>query len=124
MEVGNYIVHDRDHGKTDILCPRQVSQFRRSWVGHEILFASLMILSGYLPHGGYYVTVLHDIRVIMEEGRALGAQDFFICGDISIELKLDANGQDSECWDSTDWHGLYGPVCRGGSKDEITNCNC
>ena len=45
----------------------------------------MMILSVYLPHGGYdvenYVTVLEDIRVIMEESRAFGAKDFNIGGE-------------------------------------------
>ena len=33
----------------------------------------------------------------------------------------DADGQDFEGWDSVDWYGLFGLVCRGGGEDEITN---
>ena len=48
MEVPGNIVSGRDHGKTQILCSRQVSQFRRSWVNHErstaILVGSMLTL--------------------------------------------------------------------------------
>ena len=83
MEVGNYIVCGRDHVKTAVLCPRQVGQFRRSRAGHErctaILVATMMILSVYLPHGGYdeedHVALLQGVRVIMEEVKGTGRQE-------------------------------------------------
>ena len=63
-----------------------------------------MALSVYCPHGGYdevdYVTTLEGIRVIMEEGRGMGAKDFFVGGDLHTELR--------------------GPECRGGGEDEVT----
>ena len=81
----------------------------------SILVALLMIMSVYLPHGGYAeersVAVLEDIRRIVEEARALGGKDFFIGGDTNIELKLDSDVQDFAGWDSVDWYGL-GPACR------------
>ena len=33
MNVPGYIVYGRDHGRTAILCSREVNHFRRSWVG-------------------------------------------------------------------------------------------
>ena len=60
-----------------------------------------MILSVCLPHGGYdegnNVATLEDIRITMEEGGAMGAKDFFIGGDINIELKLEGG---------RDWYGF------------------
>ena len=91
-----------------MLCPRQVSLYRRSWFGHERCTAILVALLMVLPHGDYdeenYVTVLEDIRAIIEEGRAMGAKNFFIGGDINIELKLDTRIQDpgsAPCFDKT-----------------------
>ena len=47
-----------------------------------------MILSVYLPHGAYdeenNVAWLEDIRVIMKEGRALGAKDFLVGGTLIL----------------------------------------
>ena len=53
MDVPGHIVYGRDLGKTAILCPRQVCQFRRSWVNHErctaILVGGNEDFSVYLP---------------------------------------------------------------------------
>ena len=80
--------------------------------------ASLVILSVHWLHGGYaeehYVNVLQDTRGIVEEGRAIGAKDFFIGGDINTELKLHTGSQDFELWDSVDWYGLWTEVWRSG----------
>ena len=35
MNVPGYIVYGTDHGRTAILCPREVNHFRRSWVDNE-----------------------------------------------------------------------------------------
>ena len=77
MDVLGHMVYGRDLGKTAILCPRQVSQLRRSWVSHDrvtaILVESLMILSVYVPHSGReeneYIETLEDIRGILSEGK-------------------------------------------------------
>ena len=49
MNVPGHIVCGNDHGKTAILCPREVNHFRRSWVDHErctaILVGSTMLLT-------------------------------------------------------------------------------
>ena len=115
-------------GKTAILCPRQVSQFRRSWISHErisaILVGSTMILSVYMPYSGRdeeeYIATLEAVRGIMGEGKNMGAMDFFIGGDINIELKLEPDHEDLQGLDGIDWYGIYGPECLGGGKDVIT----
>ena len=57
MNVPGYIVCGTDHGRTAILCPREVSHFRRSFVANEkctaILVGTTMLLSVYMPHSGY-----------------------------------------------------------------------
>ena len=96
VEVGSYdTVHECDHCNTAIWCPRQISKFRLSWVGHArctaILVGFMMILSVHMPHGGCdeedYITELEVVRIIMEEEKAMGAKDFLIGGDLNIELK-------------------------------------
>ena len=56
----------------------------------------------------------------MKEGKAMGAKDFFVGGDLNIELKLEGGREDFEGLDSADWYGLYRPECRGGGEDEVT----
>ena len=57
MEMEDFIVCGCDHGKTVILFPRQVCQFRLSWVSPArctaILVGSMVILSVCMPHSGY-----------------------------------------------------------------------
>ena len=129
MGVPGHIVYGRDLGKTAILCPRQVSKFRRSWISHErftaILVGSTMILSVYMPHSGRdeeeHITTLEAVRDIMGEGKNMGAVDFFIGGDINIELKLEPDHEDLQGLDGIDWYGIYGPKCLGGGEDVITS---
>ena len=129
MDVPGHIVYGRDLGRTAILCPRQVCQFRQSWVSHErctaILLGAMTILSVYLPHSGFdeddYFATLETVRNIMDEGKKLGAVDFFIGGDINIELKLQLGDEDLQGLDGIDWYGIYGPECLGGGEEVITH---
>ena len=60
------------------------------------------------------------MRTILTEGRKAGAVDFFVGGDINIELRLGNAGEDLHGLDSIEWYGLYGPVCKGREEDVIT----
>ena len=81
-------------------------------------------MSVYLPHSGYdeedYFATLEAVWDIMGEGKKLGAVDFFIGGDINIELKLEPGDEDHQRLDGIDWYGIYGPECLGGGEDVIT----
>ena len=76
----------RDHGRTDILCPREISHIRRSWVDHQrytaILVRSSMLLTVYMPHSGHddedYIATLEAVRSIMNEGKKMEAVDVYI----------------------------------------------
>jgi endonuclease/exonuclease/phosphatase family metal-dependent hydrolase len=128
MNVPGYIVYGHDNGRTAILCPRKVNHFRRSWVDHErctaILVGSFMLLSVYMPHSGLdeedYIEALEVVRTTLVEGKKAGATDFFIGGDLNIELKLGDTEEDLNGLDSIDWYGMYGPECRGGGEDVTT----
>ena len=56
----------------------------------------------------------------MGEGKKFGAVDFFICGDINIELKLEPGDENLHGLDGIGWSGIYGPECLGGGEDVIT----
>ena len=60
----------------------------------------IMVKQPYMPHCGYgeedYVTALEVVRVIMEEGMAMGAKDFSICSDLNTELKFEGGSEDCE----------------------------
>ena len=49
-----------------------------------VLVASMMILSVYMPHGGYdeenCIAELEIVKIIIEEGKKMEAKEFFICG--------------------------------------------
>ena len=83
-----------------------------------------MILSVYLPHAGYdeedHVTVLEVVSIIMEEEKAMRTKDFFIGGDLNIELKTRGGSGDLMVSTVFDLYGLYGLDCRGGGEDEVT----
>ena len=50
----------------------------------------------------------------------LGAIDFFIGGDLNIELKLEPDHEDLQGLDGIDWYGMYGHHCLGGGEDVVT----
>ena len=124
MEVENYIVFGCEHCRKAILCPRHVSQFRRSWLCHArctaIRVGSVMILSIYMQNSGCdeenYIAGLEIVKMIMEERKEMGAKDFFI----GIELKLMGGSEDVEGLDNIDGYGLYGPEYCGGGEDVVT----
>ena len=99
MNVPGYIVYGNDHGRTAILCPREVNHFRRSWVDHErctaIMVGSKMKRSVNMPHSGRdeedFIEALETVRATLTEGRKAGATDFFFFfgGDLNIEFRLD-----------------------------------
>ena len=106
------------------LCPREVNHFRRSWVDHErctaIMVGSTMLLSVKMPHSGRveedHVEAFEMVSTTLIEGRNADAVDFFIGGDINIELKLGNAGKDLQDLDSIEWYGMYGPECKGGGE--------
>ena len=85
MNVSKYTVYGRVHGRTAILCPREVIHFRRSWVDTErctaILVGATMLRSVKMPHSGNdeeeYIETLETVRNIMSDG----AVDLNIGGD-------------------------------------------
>ena len=107
------------------LCPREVNHFQRSWDNHErctaILVGSSMLLSVEMPHSGRdeeeYIEALETVGNIVTEGGMAEAVDFYIGGDINIEMKRGTTGEDLQGLDSIEWYGVCGPECRGGGVD-------
>ena len=60
------------------------------------------------------------VRNVMDEGKKFGAVDFFIGGDIDIELKLEPGDENLEGLDGIDWYGINGSECLGSGEDVIT----
>ena len=127
MNVPGFIVFGTDRGRTAILCPREVNHFRRSWVDNErctaILVGSTMWLSVCMPHSDReemdYIEVLESVRVTLTEGKRESAVDFFIGGDLNIELKLGLVDDENRDLDRIDWYRMYGPECEGTADDII-----
>ena len=84
---------------------------RRSWDRHErctaFLTGSMMILSVYMPQGGFgeenYIAKLELVKVTMEEGKQMEAKDFFIGGALNIELRHVGGDEEYQGLDSLDW---------------------
>ena len=71
MNVPGYIVYGTDHGRTAILCPREVHHFRRSWVDNERCTAILVVqftcrTSGYDEVDN--IEALESVRATLTEG--------------------------------------------------------
>ena len=68
-----------------------------------------MLLSPKMPHGGRdeqdYIEALETVRVNLTEGKKAGAVDFFICGDLNIEFRLDNADDVLHGLDSIEWYG-------------------
>ena len=116
------VVYGSDHEKTPILCPQDVCQMRRSCDSYErctaILVGTTTILSVCMRHKGYDEE--NYIVSVMNEGKEMGAVDFFVGGDRNRELELEGCGGDLAGIDSVDWCGLYGPYGTGGGDDVVT----
>ena len=110
MNVPGYIVYGADHGRTAILCPREVNHFRRSWVDNKrctaILVGTMMLLSVYMPHSGHgevdYIEALESVRATLMKGKKMGPLDFFIVGD--CKLKLGLTDDEHRGLDSIEWY--------------------
>ena len=83
--------------KEPFLCPRQISQFRRSWVNHQRCTTNLvgcsMLLSVRMP-------TVDTMR------KTTG---------------LETPGEDFQGHDGVDWYGVYGTDCRGGGENVTTS---
>ena len=95
---------------------------RRSCDSYErctaILVGTTTILSVCMRHKGYDEE--NYIVSVMNEGKEMGAVDFFVGGDRNRELELEGCGGDLAGIDSVDWCGLYGPYGTGGGDDVVT----
>ena len=66
-----------------------------------MLVGPLLVLSVYMPHGGYDEEL---VITITEEGKALVTEDFLIL-NIELKLETDGAGLDFQGLNSLDWYG-------------------
>ena len=70
-----------------------------------------MLLSVCMPHSGYdevdHIEALESVRAMFTEGKREGAVDFFIGGDLNIELKLHIADDEHRGLDRVEWYGMY-----------------
>ena len=64
------------------------------------------------------------MRIILTEGRKAWPVDFYIGGDINIELKLGSAEEDLQGRDNIELYGMCGVECEGGGEDVITYEKC
>ena len=68
-----------------------------------------------------YIEALVTVRSTLTESRKAGAVDFFIGGDINIELRLGSAREDLHGLDSIEWYGLFGPECTCGREERTSH---
>ena len=82
-----------------------------------------MLLSEYMPHSCRdevdFIESLETVRATLTEMKGAGAVDFFLSGDLNIELLLDIADDEHEVLDSIERYGMYGPECKGSGEDVI-----
>ena len=66
-----------------------------------------------------FIEALESVRVILTEGKRSGAVDFFIGGDLNVELKLNIADYGHKGLDNIEWFWMYGPECKGGGEDIV-----
>ena len=80
-----------------------------------------MLRSVCIPHTGRgevdHIEALESVRATLMEGKRMGAVDFFIGGDLNIELKLCLADDAHRGLDSIKWYGMCGPECEGSAED-------
>ena len=54
------------------------------------------------------ITEMVLVKVIMNEGKIMGATTFFIGGDLNIEVRLEDGREGLHGRDSLDWYGVGG----------------
>ena len=65
------------------------------------------------------IEALEVVRATLVEGKRMGVVDFFIGGDLNIELQLCLADDEHRGLDSIEWYGMYGPECEGSAEDII-----
>ena len=99
-----------------LLVSDKFSTIKRSWVTEErctaILFGTTMVLSVLAPDSKKSVEMYEEGSAVKvpREGRKVGAMNFYIAGDINVELGLMCTNENEE----DELTKLYGPLCWQG----------
>ena len=79
-----------------------------------------MLLSVKMPHSGRdgedYIEAVDTVRATLIEGKRAGAVDFFIGGDLNIELRLDKPMVNTKAWTVSNGTGCTGPSAEEAAR--------
>ena len=110
------------NGNASLLVSDKFSTIKTSWETEErctgILFGTTMVMSAYAPDTSksleMYEECIGSVVKHIREGRKGGARNFYIAGDIGVELGLMCTNENEE----EELTKLYGPLCwQGYDKD-------
>ena len=69
------------------------------------------------------IVELELVKIIITKGKKMGAKDFFIGGDLNIELKMESSWEDEfRGLDSLDWYGLVDLYAKEEEKRRNFDC--
>ena len=96
------------------------SEIKRFWRSEErctaVLFGAILVMAIYRPDCkndmDVYETFILSVTKLLREGRRAGTKEFFITGDLNVELGLLCTDED----DIGEFKEMYGPLCWQGCE--------
>ena len=113
MELKGFVCYGNRNGYASLLVSDKFSTIKRSWETEErctaILFRTTMVMSVYAPDSRksleMYEECIASVVKVLREGRKGGVRNFYIPGDINVELGLMCTNENEE----EELTKLYGP---------------
>ena len=122
LELSGYVCYGSKSSFATLLVPNSLCTITRTWKCEErfaaILFGTTMVMAVYAPDSSksleMYEACISSVVKVLREGRREGAQDFYITGDLNVELGLMCTDEE----DIEELKEMYGLPCwQGYDKD-------
>ena len=120
LELPGYVCYGSKSGFATLLVSEHFRTIKRSWKFEErctaILFGTTLVMVVYAPDSSksleMYETCTSNVVKVLREERRGGAKDFYIAGDLDVELVLMCTDEN----DIEELTGIYGPLLAGGQQ--------
>ena len=120
LELLGGVCYGRKFGLATLVVSDQFFRKRRSWRFEErctaVLFGAVLVMAVHAPdckkHLDVFETFIVNVTKITRAGRRAGAKDFYITGDLNVELGILCTDED----DIGDLNEMYGPCVGKGVR--------
>ena len=115
LELSGYVCYGSKSGFATLLVPKLFCTNKRSWKFEErcapILFGTTMVMAVFAPDSSKsletYEAFISSVVKVLREGRRGGAKNFYITGDLNVELGLMCKMKK----DIEELNEMYGSLC-------------